>query len=797
MSAVVVRFADSVCLQVWVGLKICVQLVIDFFMTKYILLFLLFCASVIHAEELPVELDKSEANLYGRVVDARTGEALSFITVSLKGTTIGVATDSEGNYVLGNLPEGEFVLLVKAVGYKPLEQKIVLKKGRTEELVFKLEEDLVALDEVVVSANRNETTRRMAPTIVKVLDEKMFEARSAACLADGLSFQPGVRVENSCQNCGSAQVRINGLDGPYTQLLIDSRPVFSALSGVYGLEQIPANMIERVEVMRGGGSALFGSSAIAGTINIITKEPQYNAAYVSHDLLVMGGKAFDNVTSLNASLVSKNHAAGMYLFGQSRFREGYDHDGDSFTELPKINAKTLGMRTFLKTGMYSRLTAEYHTIREFRRGGDSLDLQPHQALIAEQLDHNIHTGSVKFDYFAPNERHRMSVFSSLQHIDRASYYGTGRNPNAYGGTDNLTTVSGIQYSGSFGHFLFMPSEVTAGVEYSYDYLHDVIKGYDRNFSQTTHVVSAFLQNEWKNDRWGILLGGRLDKHSMLENPVFSPRVNVRFNPSESVNLRASYSAGFRAPQAYDEDLHIDMVGEGRLATIRNADGLKKERSNSFSLSGDFYRSFGKVQVNLLVEGFYTSLKDVFAVRDLHQEGALMIRERYNGSGAKVMGVNLEGRGVFTRWFELQAGATFQRSRYDEPEAWSEDETVPAEKRMFRTPDFYGYFTGILKPAPRWSAWLSGTYTGEMLVQHMAGVIAKDMAVETPGFFDMELKTAYDFRLGSDVTLQVNAGIKNIFNAYQDDMDKGPDRDPGYLYGPSLPRSYFCGVKLSF
>lgn len=175
----------------------------------------------------------------------------------------------------------------------------------------------------------------------------------------------------------------------------------------------------------------------------------------------------------------------------------------------------------------------------------------------------------------------------------------------------------------------------------------------------------------------------------------------------------------------------------------------------------------------------------------------MIRERYNGSGAKVMGVNLEGRGVFTRWFELQAGATFQRSRYDEPEAWSEDETVPAEKRMFRTPDFYGYFTGILKPAPRWSAWLSGTYTGEMLVQHMAGVIAKDMAVETPGFFDMELKTAYDFRLGSDVTLQVNAGIKNIFNAYQDDMDKGPDRDPGYLYGPSLPRSYFCGVKLSF
>ena len=106
----------------------------------------------------------------------------------------------------------------------------------------------------------------------------------------GTKFQPGVRVETNCQNCGFQQVRINGLDGPYTQILIDSRPIFSALSGVYGLEQIPANMIERVEVMRGGGSALFGSSAIAGTINIITKEPMRNSAQIAHSLTMIGGR---------------------------------------------------------------------------------------------------------------------------------------------------------------------------------------------------------------------------------------------------------------------------------------------------------------------------------------------------------------------------------------------------------------------------------------------------------------------------------------------------------------------------
>ena len=129
---------------------------------------------------------------------------------------------------------------------------MTLKKGKTLEINVELEEDQIALDGVVVSANRAETSRRLAPTLVNVLDAKVFTTTNAVNLAQGLNFQPGVRVETNCQNCGFQQVRINGLDGPYTQILIDSRPIFSALSGVYGLEQIPANMIERVEVMRGG-----------------------------------------------------------------------------------------------------------------------------------------------------------------------------------------------------------------------------------------------------------------------------------------------------------------------------------------------------------------------------------------------------------------------------------------------------------------------------------------------------------------------------------------------------------------
>ena len=163
-------------------------------------------------------------------------------------------TDVTGHYFLKNLPEGNFVLEASSVGYKTISRNVSLRKGKTLEENFELEEDAVALDGVVVSANRSVTKRRLAPTLVNVVDMKMFENTNSPTLSQGLtsSRRP---VETNCQNCGFQQVRINGLDGPYTQILIDSRPIFSALSGVYGLEQIPANMIERVEVMRGGGSA--------------------------------------------------------------------------------------------------------------------------------------------------------------------------------------------------------------------------------------------------------------------------------------------------------------------------------------------------------------------------------------------------------------------------------------------------------------------------------------------------------------------------------------------------------------
>ena len=177
------------------------------------------------AEDVRPVMNPSDANVFGHVIDKQSGEHLPYINIFLRGTTIGTVTDATGHYSMTNLPEGTFTIVMKSIGYQTIEKQIELKKGKTIEVNFEAEEDAVSLDGVVVSANRNETTRRMAPSLVNVLDAKVFETSNATSLADGLNFQPGVRVENNCQNCGFQQVRINGLEGPYTQILVDSRPI--------------------------------------------------------------------------------------------------------------------------------------------------------------------------------------------------------------------------------------------------------------------------------------------------------------------------------------------------------------------------------------------------------------------------------------------------------------------------------------------------------------------------------------------------------------------------------------------
>lgn len=738
--------------------------------------------------------NQTDANIYGHIIDARTRTHIPYVTISIKDTTIGIVADATGHFFLKNLPTGEHILIAEGVGLKSVERKIKVKPNQTLEVNFVMEEETTNLDEVVVSATRNETNKKSSATIVNVASAKLFENTASSNLAESMKFQPGLRVENTCGNCGAVQLRINGLDGQYSQILLDSNPIFSSLAGVYGLEQLPVAMIERVEVIRGGGSALFGSNAIGGVVNIITKEPLRNSLSLAHTSNIMEGGDAEFNTSLNGSFVSDDLRAGVYLFGMVKDRDAYDRNNDGFTDITRMQSETIGFRGYYKTSLHSKLTAEYHHISEHRRGGDNIDLPPHMSEIAEQVDHKIDGGSLRWNYFSPNSRHLFDIHASMQSISRDSYYGTGKDPNAYGETKDITIVAGAQYSYLFDKCLFMPAQFTAGFEYTYNDLNDHSIGFDRSIQQTVRTAGVFLQNEWRSEKVNFVIGGRLDKHNMMDNVIFSPRANLRYSPHEDIGLRVSYSSGYRAPQAFDEDLHIDAVNN-QSSIIELDPNLKPEHSHSFSASADLYHNFGELQANLLIEGFYTMLDDVFALAKTGEnEAGYIIQTRYNASGAKVKGINSEIKVGIPDIFEVQAGYTFQRSRYNQAEAWSDN--VDAERRMLRTPDHYAYFTATGNITPNFKASLFGNYTGSMLVQHNAGYIDNDRTELTPSFWDMGLKLSYNFQLSSSIGLELNAGVKNIFDEFQNDIDAGPFRDSVYIYGPMMPRTYFFGLKFT-
>ena len=739
----------------------------------------------------------SDAHIVGHITDKISGEHLPFVNISLKGTTMGTATDATGHFFMKNIPEGNYTLRITFMGYKTEEVPVEVIHGRTAEVNVAISEDISMMDDVVITASRNEAPRKMSSVVVNVAGPKLFDMTSAPAVGGVLSFQPGLRVENDCQNCGFMQVRINGLQGHYTQIMIDSRPMLSALSGVYGLEQYPADMIERIEVIRGGGSALFGSSAIAGTVNIITKEPTTNHFSAAHNITAMaGGEAMDNVTSLGGTIVSEDRRVGAHIFGSSRNRQAWDGNDDGFTDIPLINSTSFGFTAFYKPTLYSKINAEFHSIAEFRRGGDNLSLPPHETYITEQTDHNINGGSLSYTVWDAAQKNRLNVFGALQNIARKSYYGADKDPDAYGETQDLTAVAGTQYTHDFSHAFFMPSQLTAGVEFNYNGMHDIMAGYGRDMRQDVNIWSAYLQNEWKTERAGILIGARADKHNMIDGVIISPRVNVRYRLWDAINMRASWASGFRAPQAFDEDLHIMAVG-GEVHIIQIAEDLREESSQSFTLSADYAHTWGDVQVGLMAEGFYTSLDDVFILSEAGTDAqGNTIMERTNGDGAEVYGVNIEGKIAKGRYIELQAGFTWQNSRYSTPYAWSEDSNAPLVSKMLRSPDTYGYFTLSSEPFHDFKISLTGNYTGSMLVEHHAGYINEDTLEETPSFFDLSAKVSYDIHITPSFCIDVHAGVQNIFNSFQKDLDKGALRDSGYIYGPTVPRSIYAGIKFN-
>lgn len=762
--------------------------------------------------------------LSGKV--SANGIPLPGVTLYISELQKGAITNIEGEYKISELPSGTYKIKISFVGYEPLEDSIEIKNDNMLVRNFSMKEDQLELSSVVISGSRTFIKKQDAPIIINTISSRTFEITQSLSLSEGLNFSPGLRVENNCQNCGFTQLRMNGLEGSYSQILINSRAIFSSMAGVYGLEMLPANMIDRVEVSRGGGSVLYGGNAIAGTVNIITKDPIKNSFEAGINQSLINFESFDRTITLNGALVSENLDKGISFFAYNRERNPWDANDDGFSEISKLRNNTFGFNSFWNISQRSRINFSFHTIKEFRRGGNGFEREAHQSDIAEQLNHNIIGSSISFEQYSKNLKHKFSVYSSGQYIDRNSYYGAGGrilNPfdslteadiialNAYGKSKDIAAVIGFQYNYEISKVF----NLAAGTEYQLNEAVDKMPGYGRFISQNTGTLGTYTQLEIKPiKKLSFLLGGRFDYLSISGNyslsgedytnrkkiPVFVPRISAMYSILPGLKLRASYAQGYRGPQAFDEDLHIETVG-GAARFIRLDPNLKTERSNSGNISLSYDLSSAKNQLNFVLEGFYTGLNNQFILSDQTEldDGISVITKR-NGSGALVKGVNLEANFAYGSSLIIQSGTTLQRAAYIEEETiWAPEapEQLPAAitKNMLRTPNFYGYLTISYIPIKNLSLSYSGLLTGPMYLAHVIDPETEQTLIKrSKTFFEHNFKISYKIRIKNDLGFTFYSGIQNLFNSFQQDFDRGINRDAGYIYGPMRPRTVFIGLK---
>ncbi len=743
----------------------------------------------------------------GKVFSDGNGDPVPFANVQIMGTDLGTSADENGRFTIKEVPAGKQSISVSSLGYTRYTAEVEVPAQGSVRLQVELKEGNLNLNEVVVTGTRTAKRTTDSPVIVNLIDSKQLDQVVAVNLSEGLKFQPGLRVETDCQTCNYTQLRMNGLQGGYSQILINSRPIFSPLTGLYGLEQIPTNMIERIEIVRGGVSALYGSSAIGGTVNVITKVPMENSYTLTNTFQQIKGDATDNIISANATLINEGENAGASFFVNNRNREAYDANGDNFSELPKLKDNSFGANLFYLPTDNQKLQVSLSSIYEYRYGGEMVEGPAYLAQQSEERTHNVLMGSLDYQINFNENKNSFVFYYGGQKTDRVHY--TGIVPDEeeeiasfvadppYGVSDVITHQGGIQFNNSLPNFLGGEAVLTLGTEYVYDDVFDEIKPYNYLIDQTTTDLGLFVQQDWNIlPQLNLLSGFRVDKHNLLDQAIVSPRFSVLYKWKETTQFRLGWGTGFRAPQAFDTDLHIAFAAGG-VSRISLADNLKEERSNSFTSSINYDKATEHFIAGFTIEGFYTRLNDAFYQFPLGEDAFGQRFEKRNGQGATVRGVTIEARANFDYVFQIDAGFTLQSSLFDE--AVETIEGLPTKRNFLRTPNEYGYATFTYAPARNWSASANIIYTGPMDIAHFGGEItgqAEDEYFTSPTFTEVGLRVGHTFALENTQTgLEVFGGAKNIFDSYQNDFDVSKNRDSNYIYGPSLPRTIFVGLRI--
>jgi outer membrane receptor for ferrienterochelin and colicins len=679
---------------------------------------------------------------------------------------------------------------------------------------------------VVTTATRTERLAVELPVRTERLGPELFRSAGLTDLASALAYLPGARVEANCQNCGTTEIKLLGLGAGYNRLLFDGHPLFSGLAAVYGLEHIPTAFIERVEVVKGGASTLYGPGAVAGVINVIPHEPVEAGSRV--ELLA---ESFSGEPSWAAvglvDWIGEDHKAAATLFGETRRSAAIDLNGDGFSDVTRRRFHTLGGNMWFYPGERMRLSANYAYTGETRRGGDRFDLPPHEAQVAEELTHRWHRGGLTLEReFSPD--FFMTTSASISWMERDSYYGgVGETPLPgdpgfdggvyeaalegsrllYGFTESLRRYGEVRFTrylgthgitvGWQGHRddVFDEKRNDRGQSLRSDGSLATRQGEDPIADASFATHGLFIQDEWDpTPDWTVITGLRADRHSELDDWIASPRAAVRYTATEDLILRVSLSTGFRAPEIFDEDFHIEILDDP--VRVRNNPGLEEETALSTSAGLIWTPGFasGRLQVDL--EIYRTRLQDTFNVADIvltDAEGD-PFKLRVNAGGSVVQGFEANLLFRFSDSLSLETGLTFNDARFDDPV-----EVIEGifEERFVETPRWSGVARLSYTNEEFLDVFLGVVYTGSMIaVNEVDGFLNRD----TPGFFAVDLSFTRHIDLGSRPGaphLDLRAGVRNLFDERQSDLTSGPGRDPGYFYGPRFPRSVFISASLDF
>ena len=697
-------------------------------------------------------------------------------------------TNSDGFYLFTDIAKGNHEIKAKVNG----DFILIFSGSLGQDSTYTIDAELAKLEllnPIVITGTRYSRRKLDNAVPVNILDSRSLEITQSSNVADGLCFQPGLRVETDCQTCNYTQLRMNGLGGSYSQILINNRPIFSSLLGLYGLEQIPSSLIDRVEVVRGGGSAVYGSGAIAGVVNIITKKPKSSGILFKHNTMLTNGNRPDFTSSFASTSVNKEQNFGITFMGNHRKRSDFDANGDLFSELSSLTQFGLAANGYYLFDKRNELEFNISNSSEERQGGEMRLLPTDQLQQSEYRNHQVLMADAAFTHYANNKNNWWSTYAAVQNTKRIHYTGIDGD-NGWGNTKNYSYQLGMQALRQVGKI--KEHTLTAGAEFLNEYTFDEIKGYNYLIDRSIQKFGIYAQSEWNLLRnFTLISGARLNYHNLLDKPILTPRFSAMYKLGKWQRIRASYSQAFKAPQAFEADMHLAFAA-GNISRIVIDPNLKQERSKGVNISWDFDKASKQMIYGFTVNGFYTQLQDAFILEEQGtnpQGNQILLRK--NGAGALVQGISCEFRLNYKSKIQIESGFNIQESMYEEEVSWSEN--LGSTKRFLRTPNTYGFFTLELHPNKKLDIDISSVYTGSMLVPHFGGApgIPSDVLNESESFFELNLRMAY--MVSPAITFHM--GAQNILNAYQKDFDTEKNRDSNYVYGPARPRSFYAGIKI--